>query len=215
MALAEFLVDLDLFWDGATLWVNSKYRNHPKRFDKVKVTLDSCMHFSTWSKTRWGRSGTCVRKKVRACLVGLDEIFAIAVRQGSSMRKLVGFAKSSHEVRLVYIVMAMSCYPCESVVFSIWEDDRGLRRAAELWETLKEEFDYIVNLTPYCWSRLAVITQGRFSGNECRHFAIMSALRSIAYFYSDSLSSLEEYPLRMTQGDVYKTLKMCLSLKMP
>ena len=98
--LAEFFADLDLLWDGVTLWVNSKYRNLPSRLDKIKIAIDACIHFAQWSKTRWGRSGGCSRKKVRACVVGLDAIFAMAERGAAACTSSVVFGSPAPKCAL-------------------------------------------------------------------------------------------------------------------
>ena len=110
------------------------------------------------------------------------------------MWKLGGFLNCTAEVRVVFITLSTMTFPCEAIVWDLWEDDCGLRRAKEFQATMQEELDYLIQLPIYCWERMAEATQDKFSADYLKGISIAASIKSIGYFCWDSLASLESFP---------------------
>ena len=201
---ADMFAYLDIGWDfeREVLLVSACYRGRADLTSMLEVALHFFMRWRKWSKTRWGRSGVCARMFIGSLLCGLDKLFQMAEQQGSSMYRLGSFKQATAEVRVVYVTMATASYPCESLVWELWQDDCGLRRSQELQSIMADEFDYLVNLPFYCWRRFSEVAGKAYSPSFLRSTALKGSLVSIAYFHWDSLSALEEYPLCLTQGHI-------------
>ena len=213
-SMADMLAYLDIGWDfeRKMLLVSAVYEGRTDVYEKLEIALLFFMRWSKWSKTRWGRSGSCARMFVGSLLCGVDGLFQMAEERGSSMHKLGSFKQASSEVRAVYVTMATATYPLESLVFELWQDDCGLRRSQELQTIMADEYSYVLSIPEYCWRRLSEITNKAYSFTFLRCEVLKASLVSIAYFHWDSLVSLEEYPLSLTQEDIEANVNLMAQL---
>ena len=102
------------------------------------------------------------------------------------MQHLGGYApRATHDVKLYMAVACFACYPCESALLEILEDDRVLRNRESLERTLQEEVEYVTAVPEYTWRRLADLVGGASTAGSVRDAAIRSACTSVGYVHRE------------------------------
>ena len=107
-------------------------------------------------------------------------------------------------------MLAIACfatYTSETFLASIVGDDRLLRHATEYREGIREEIHYLVALPMYVWSRMAALVSPDCTAVGLRESVLESSYRSAAYIFKEVFAVIEQYPLRLCQGDITANLQ--------
>jgi hypothetical protein len=79
-------------------------------------------------------------------------------------------------------------------------DDRFLKHAGLLWQTLLNELKILASIPDVTWSWLAEVVGVDCNPRELRSDCILACLGAIAYIYRGAFHCLKELPLSLTQG---------------
>lgn len=115
-----------------------------------------------------------------------------------------GFARYTPKTQSVVSAIAVAAYVPDSVLVSLLEDDRVCRRSKELKETLKEELQWLNDLSAEFWQRLGSISGSR--AVSVRSKALRVATVAAGYINKKIFAVVEEYPWRLAIGDVRANL---------
>lgn len=202
----ELFVEVNPRWEGGKLWANPHLQADPECWDKVSVLVMYLLKWKKFSETRWATVGSSCRAFLGSLLVGLDELVAIA-RADSTVSDfhLHGYTKCNKAVRRYVGVAAGAAYPVEAFLIEAMTDDRLIRRLPEVQGALVSELEYLENLGPYVWQRLASIVPDT-SAPEQQTWVLLAAHTAAAFTFRRVLWPAGAYPWSLCQGDIDSNL---------
>ena len=120
--LLDIFVDMDLMWIGTDLVANAKYAADPKSLEDISSLISHCMHWKSYSETRWAAVGQSARLLVRSLAVGLCGLFDLRMEdENISKWHLSGFSKCDVSIRKFLATVAFTAFPAESVLDDLLE----------------------------------------------------------------------------------------------
>ena len=204
--LMEVFIRVNPKWDGQRLHVLSSLESAPDAIESITVCIKHCMKWCDFSETRWTKVGECGRMFLKALLVGVDRIAAIACKNSAiSKWHLNGFVKkATSSVRLYLGVSALAGRPSESMLLELMSDDRFLLYSDKIWEVLQDEVNYVLRAPEYFWQTIADVLH--VSATDYMGLVLESSCTSIGYLWMDVWQSLSEPPWKYCLGDISRNI---------
>ena len=201
------LVYVDPFWDGTSLLVNKQLMHVENGWEQIASCVLYLLQWIMYSETRWAKVGRSARLLLRSLAIGLDGLVDIVKHDpNASMYHLNGFFRATPGIRRYIAIAAASTFPVEALAIELFDDDRVLRRVAELRGVLDEEYHYILSLPSYYWARVAKLVSGSCDATELRCATLRATNAMLGYLHHDMFAQLERHPLSLTQGSIAENL---------
>ena len=201
--LLDRFCEVDPEWDDdrKILVVNLALEGDERAWDKISVCIFASRRWKKWSLTRWGRAGVAARMFMRSLATGTDyQVDACYGHGHVNCENLAGYRRLSQQIRHVMAITSVAFLPIESFLFELLKDDRLLVRAPELRSQYFRDMEEVAELSDLTWSRLA--RTAKWNMMECKHETLLAMLISLGYCWREVWEDLEEFPLKLTQGDI-------------
>jgi hypothetical protein len=204
---AEILSELNLRWDGSRLQVSALHQGADDLFEKLTMTMLVVFKFKKFTASRWVTIGESSRALVAALGLGLAGLVKmIRADPEASDYYIHGFGfLDDASLRWATLASVSSWLP-DSVLMSLLQDDRLARRAKEVVGVMKQELDWIGQLEPFIWERLAAPLLNT-SPKLLRSQAMYSCLISAGFVARRAIAVVRSYPWRLCEGDVEGNLR--------
>ena len=138
--MVDTLTSLDLRWTGEVLLAHASWELQSNALEVVSGCVMYLLRWVSFSETRWAKVGTCGRLWIRSLAIGLASLHRLAMEDGNvSHYHLSGYSKLNLPARRLLAVAAFAPLAAESTLLALFEDDRLLRRAEELWDCAASE----------------------------------------------------------------------------
>ena len=190
--LLDQFAEADFVWDGHDLIVSDELQDQKDSYEKIATLLLHCIHWASFSLTRWVKVGQSARLLFRSLLCGVAGLVDLCRQDKAvSMYHLNGFFRAQED-ELRYLAVAAFCtYPCESFLAQVMADDRILRFCAQVKGTIDEELHFLKELPTYVWHRIARHVSPDFQSEELRHLVLEASYKSVGYVHKEVFSLLE------------------------
>lgn len=192
---------------SARLLVSQGMQNEDDWQGMVVSVVMYFMRFQSFSETRWAGVGPSCRLMLSAHSVGLPQIVKLVYsRAGLTTYHLGGYKTLGKRHFRYMAIAALATVPCESFNLEIMQDDRFLKRSAELRGLLHERARWVEGLAIQTWNSLAKLICEDETGAHLRDMTLRGMHRMSAYLSQHGFEQLQSFPLRLTQGVVKERL---------
>jgi hypothetical protein len=187
------------------IWVSNVLQNDPERISKIRSVVLYTFKWQSFSQTRWAGVGPSCRIYLMSKAVGVDfyakEAFA---DKHLSHEKLAGYPKySTLEVNKYAAIMSLATYPAETFTLDLMEDDRFVRRAAELKSEINDEIRVLEAIPMPVWCLIArLVGCSMFGGTALSDMVFFVTYTTLAFLDHNCFELLRQLPLSLTQGDI-------------
>jgi hypothetical protein len=213
--MLEELLVLNLRWDVASkqLLVDPRMRDDPMCISRVDACLQYCLSWISFSESRFSKTGACGRRWLLSQAVGADALYDDMVNDPEVNNGYYanGYSRCcSEDVRKFLCVAAFASLPAEAVSLELLEDDRLLRRYAELLEVFHSELDYVRNMPEGLFQEISMMAGLHSDGAALKQWVLLSMHISAGYMHRGTFADVQRDPLRLTQGDIAANVETLL-----
>ena len=205
-------------WDPLRkqLKVNKTFLDEQDCIDVLESLFIYGYSWINFSDSRFGKVGPCARKWVLSCVLGIDECFKETLDDPTTSKYYAnGYLECDGDVRLWLATAAFSCYPVESMIVDLLEDDRFFARALELKASMDAESIYVSSLPDHVFAHVLDCCGLRLTVAEFKHQVSLSMHISRGYVYMESFQLLEKDPWVLTQGDIPANTRSLKARELP
>ena len=204
--VAQYLVDLGLWWRGGKLQVKRSAVARDDFMDTIKMCMLSVFRFQRFTDSRWITIGESCRSLVASLALGLSGlVHLVRADPRASDYYISGFAGLDEPVLRYAIVASVVANVCDGFLLALLEDDRVGRRCQELKDILLEDLQWVASLRDSFWHltcRLLANATPKLLRTWCLH----SATIVHAFITHKVIRVAEEYPWRLASGDIEANL---------
>eukprot|EP00969_Alexandrium_andersonii_P248577 10983633-Alexandrium_andersonii.AAC.1 len=122
----------------------------------------------------------------------------------ASKYKISGFKRLDERGRDFATMASIVAFVSDSVLTELMEDDRVARQVLLLEETLRDEYQWLLNIDGPVWSLLA--TACSLAPLQLRADCCSAGLASVAFITQRLFRAAKAYPWRLAQGDIQEQL---------
>ena len=206
--MAELLAELNLWWEPSSsqLQVHASQASRDDLTEVISSAILTLLRFKKFTDSRWTTVGDSCRSLVAALHVGLDGLVKTARQDPeTSDFHLHGIAQLDAAARQYASIAAMCARVPDAALLELLQDDRLAIRNAIVEAAVKEEMDWLSNVQPFTWARLASFLEGA-SPQSLRSDALMAGHVASAFISRKFLAPAREYPWCLACGDVSANL---------
>lgn len=174
------LAAINPFWDGQKLHVNSSLRGDPDAMERVSAAMVQLFKWKQATDSRFVTTGPSFKAVLASMSCGLHKVVALT-REDPHFTDyhLHGFSRFKDPHVKYMAIVGMSSFYADSVSCAVFEDDRLVKRFAELEVMLHDEIEYLCGLSHFVWERLATLCNA--TAQSLRNGALHSMHVSAAY----------------------------------
>eukprot|EP00972_Heterocapsa_arctica_P108642 15998745-Heterocapsa_arctica.AAC.1 len=175
--------------------------------ERLSGVLFYLFRFRKFSSSRWVTIGETAKVLVGSLAVGLDGLVRmIREDKKASDFHIKGFAKFSLELRRFCAVASVVAHVPDAILLELLEDDRVVRRADLLEETLLEELAWVAGMSQSFWLRLASVAGGDCFHKTLRSDCMRASSIAAAYIRKGLFLVARSYPWSIAIGDIEENL---------
>ena len=197
-------------WDAATKTLHVMPGLTATEEGKAKILqiLQYCDSWQNFSDTRFGGVGPASRRWLISQSVGLDGLVDLVFEDARiTTYHLNGYKRCKESVRRWMSIGSLACWPPESFIASLLEDDRFYRRAGELWEDIKTEVECVCSLDDSIFAEICRVARLPDEPKTLRAEVLSAIHVALGYIYMEDYEELERSPMSYTQGDVEEKVR--------
>ena len=194
---ANVLADLDLWWDGDTLWVFPN-QDIPEDYDlvaEVSQLILEVFHFQKCTASRWCSLGVSCRVLLASLNLGLAELMHI-VRSNSSTSEYYthNWSLLTQELLFFVAVAGLASFCTDALLYEMMEDDRLARRVSELEDCVAMEVNWVQQLPDLVWSRVQRSLGAECSATQLKSEVLQASLVAASYLHAKIFRVLGSLP---------------------
>lgn len=196
-------------WDGHALLVSPSVQSEPDPIGHVQGILLYIFKFQKFSESRWLQTGISSRGLVAAISVGLLQVMRMArADPHNSDYHAHGIQELTLPVKKHVCVASLVAFVGESAMAIVLGEERLLRIADRLEQSIQEEVDFIASTTSYAWSRIAgLIGDPSYSSSDLMSDCILGGHVSAGFIYKRVLPELDRYLWKLARGSIEQNLR--------
>ena len=196
-------------WDGSALLVSSSVRSRPDPVGMVQGIILYIFKFQKFSESRWLQTGVSSRGVVAAISVWLLQVMRmVRADPHNTDYHAHGIQELTVPVKKHACIASLVTFVCETAMAMVLQEERLLRIADELEESIQQEVEFLVATSAYTWNRLsAVIGDPSYTTADLMSDCLLGGHVSAAFIARRVLSELKGYPWALARGDIEQNLR--------
>ena len=204
--VCEEMASLNPVWRGGHLYVSVDRACDENLLERLSGAALYVFRFKRFTESRWTTIGDSCRTLCASIAFGIQGLLVYIRRQPKTSEYYIhGVGRLSSEVKSFAVIAAVAAYVPDGFLRELLEDDRVMRRTAELRQALTDELCYVSNLSDAFWRRLSDALAYR--GGVClRADTLRASNVSAAYITKKVLHVVSALPWSLTEGDVNANL---------
>lgn len=190
--------------DRQYLSVSSELRGNPERHKLIASVVVYFLRWRSFSETRWAGVVPAARLLIASWLIGVQYLVKMVYSDDSLSTYYLGGWKRLLGMPLLYLaIAALAMRPAHVFSLAMLEDDRFLKRAAELRDLVEDEARKVTEISLAVWELLIrAIGWKSMDGPDLRDQALYAMCTSIGYLHMHCYDLLSSYPFSLTQGSI-------------
>jgi len=208
--LADDMAQLGIFWRNGRLQVHRSHIDEEDVIGRITFIYLSVSRFRAWSNSRWVSMGDTCRSLIALQCLGLEAwVMKVRVDPSKSDYHLHAAGQLDKECLLYATLCSLVSPVCDSVLVSLFEDDRVARRFEVIEQTIAEECQFVQNIPMTTWSFLSEAT-GAAPPMVLRSHAMFAVSAAAGFMDMRFLRVARGYPWSLARGDFDENLKTLL-----
>ena len=196
-------------WNGQALLVSSSVLSESDPIGFVQGIILFIFKFRKFSESRWLQTGVSSRGLAASVSVGLLQVMRmVRADPHNTDDHAHGIEELTIPVMKHACIASLVASVCETAHATALQEERLLRIADDLEQTVLQEVQFLVSTTTYTWTRVhALIGDAAYTVADFRSDCILAGHVSASYIERRVFVQLRGYPWALARGDIGQNLR--------